>query len=78
MGRVVRIYVHTVWGLIKRAILASLAVIATVLLFGCFPSGPGSLLFTVCVVLPIYIITAVQLVGLTKEEATGYASLAMP
>ena len=74
MGRVVGIYVHTVWGLIKQAILACLAVTATVLLFSCFPNATGCLLLlTVCLVVPIYIIAAVESAGWTDEEATGFA-----
>ena len=73
VGRVIRIYLHTLWGLCKQVILALLAALTTALVFRIFPDPGMALLITVCVVLPIYIIAAFESAGSTTEEAAGFA-----
>ncbi len=72
-GRVIRIYLHTMWGLLKQVVLAILALRTTVLLFSVC-ADPGLCWFlTLFGVLPIYIIAAAESAGWTDEEAAGMA-----
>lgn len=73
VGRVIMIYLHTVWGLCKQAMLAILAAVTTGLLFRALPDPGTALIITMFVVLPIYIIAAFESAGSSKEEAAGYA-----
>ena len=75
VARVVAIYLHTIWGMLKQAALAVLALVTASALLS-MEAPPGVALFLVAfVVLPLYVIAAVESAGASKHEARGFALL---